>query len=1231
MATRIVKVHFDISEAKTAASGIKREFGVAFDGIGVMSTTVAGRMRREFESALGGINRSIQTNITSVSALTGAFRGFLGIGILGTITGIAKTALDAAANIDKARQTIVALTGSTDLANKKLAELRQLAAQTPGLTASVAAAGFAQLKAAANISDQAINQVLKGLGRLNAVFTIDDPKGFLRNVVQIFTQGFERADIKEALGRVPIFEQFLEGAFGTKDPEKLRKLKAAGKLTLESFLTGVSEAINNNPALANVQESIGSTFEKLKDRALIAIAPIGDEIAAVLIPAIQSILPAIEDAGAAIAKDMRESRVEVERIIEEIKLLDKAVADIGEDAQFGIFGFRFFNGQSSIKQELQDLLGLLRSVENFVANVLDGFEFLATNAVRAIKRISLSIDEGLRNTLAQAGVQIASLDREILRLRNDLNDLDVEDSNRVSRRTQLDVQRAENERIRLAPLAGNDPSVAFPLTGATAPTSRTRTGGGTTSDSGGGARRKQLTELQELQRTLERLNKDLSDFKDLTRPEFQLKVEIENKEAFKKDLDEIINKTRELGLQLGVNFRVATLSPAAAQAEVERLKQIEKTRKAFDEFKKQNEFQGAGFGLSVAAGEVTRGAEVDKIAAAFTQAQQEEGKRLVVILDKSREIRLADLEIQRQQLEVQNAVERGLITEREARETLLELDRQSAALRIQFLERERGRLTDPEKIAQINVEIEKLRNIGLQLSPIEGFFKGLNNETDTLAEKLEDLGRSFREGFVDAFTDLLVSGRNTFGQLFSIVKTSIARMTAELIASQLFKFFTGIFNRGGTSVTGTPSIVPGGGGGGSSLLPSLASLFGFGGGGGAGSTGGFTTPSFNPNFGALSIGVGPGGFPVFGGGQVSAAQAAVASGATATRATGFGGTFGQFGSNITGALQRSPIGRFLGGLTGGGAVSLALPFLGATLGAGLGGRSTVGNILGAIGGGAVGLGLAFGGAVLGAGGTLGAAALAALGPAALIGAPLLVGAILLGRAAQRRKDEQASGDFLTQAIDSIRELKRQVSVDEITGSQARSIFNSQILPTFQQQIQTLKTASVRQSRLTNQVRDLRNLFESEVGAEIRAQDRRKFVGSRLVPEFAFGGVIPGVDRGFDSVLMRGRPGEMVLTHQQQAAVAALSGNPSIFQMAGVPSAGVQMPDGSQAFQFGGTIRSDQGGGSSGSGELVILVDTLEFRISPDDARGIFVAGARTEDGRKVTILNIKQAKNDREL
>jgi hypothetical protein len=325
----------------------------------------------------------------------------------------------------------------------------------------------------------------------------------------------------------------------------------------------------------------------------------------------------------------------------------------------------------------------------------------------------------------------------------------------------------------------------------------------------------------------------------------------------------------------------------------------------------------------------------------------------------------------------------------------------------------------------------------------------------------------------------------------------------------------------------------------------------------------------------------------------------------------------------SGASQALGGGFSFGGLLGG--LASAAPLLGLGLGSAIGGQSTAGRILGAVGGGAVGLGLSFGASVFGAGGGLGSAALAALGPIALIGAPLLIGGLFLGRAKQRRSDEEAAGEFLRQAYQGLGQLKDAIIAGQIDGSQASAIFESQILGTFIQQINTLKTRSVRESRLKNQVNDLRRDYNNLIGPAIVAQQARQMTASenaarfaRQVPEFASGGIVPGHDRGFDSVRALLRPGEMVLNQQQQATVRAMAG-PNIFQSAGVPAI-------NQTGIFVG------GGVAQGSEPQPIEINfQAEVVIGKDDATRIVVVGADSPQGRAVTVKNVKNARKDRDI
>lgn len=198
--------------------------------------------------------------------------------VSGPLAALGTLAARSAADIDAIRNRLIATEGSLTAANARLAQLRQLADESLGVTRRAATDAFATLSVVGDVTEDTINRQIKAMGRLNAAFTVDDQQQFFRNLIQIFTQGFERADIKEALGRVPIFEQILQQAFGTADREKLRELKQAGKLTLDTFLAGIASAVETDPVLGQVGEStrvrLQKTFERLTD----ALEPLGRAI-----------------------------------------------------------------------------------------------------------------------------------------------------------------------------------------------------------------------------------------------------------------------------------------------------------------------------------------------------------------------------------------------------------------------------------------------------------------------------------------------------------------------------------------------------------------------------------------------------------------------------------------------------------------------------------------------------------------------------------------------------------------------------------------------------------------------------------------------------------------------------------------------------------------------------------------------------------------------------------------
>lgn len=257
--------------------------------IQVDMAAAADTIRKTTQAAADQTKRSV-TDLTGAMANLG---NVLTVGVTVPLVGLGAAAIKSAVDLDKTRARLAALTGSTEEANRVIARLRELVAVTPGLTSRFAQESFAQLKSLGTIGEDSILRLTGALGRLNAVFSLEDPSQFIRNIQQIFSQGFERADIKEALGQVPIFEQLLEQAFGTKDAAKLRQLKDAGKLTAETYFAGITEAIETDKRFANAQESIAARFEKLKDRIATALVPLGEQLLAKLIPVIEKIIPIV--------------------------------------------------------------------------------------------------------------------------------------------------------------------------------------------------------------------------------------------------------------------------------------------------------------------------------------------------------------------------------------------------------------------------------------------------------------------------------------------------------------------------------------------------------------------------------------------------------------------------------------------------------------------------------------------------------------------------------------------------------------------------------------------------------------------------------------------------------------------------------------------------------------------------------------------------------------------------
>ncbi len=292
MADLIVKVEFNTKDVKRGGDAIRQEVA----GISNQANRAGQQIRSAMSFDFPAIRKrlsEIGDQIRRFGDTASAAGRSLTQAVTLPLTGLGTIAVKSAMEIDAARTKIAALVGGAEKANIKMRELSNLADRSVGVTRKAAFETFAQLKGIGDISDEAINKVIGSLGRLNAAFQIEDLAGFQRNLIQLFTQGFEIQDIKEALGRVPIFRQILKSAFGTDDPQALRDLVRSGKLTIDQYLSSISKAIDGDPRISGIEENLKTRLTKAFERLMQALEPLGIQILNILVPVFATLEPLI--------------------------------------------------------------------------------------------------------------------------------------------------------------------------------------------------------------------------------------------------------------------------------------------------------------------------------------------------------------------------------------------------------------------------------------------------------------------------------------------------------------------------------------------------------------------------------------------------------------------------------------------------------------------------------------------------------------------------------------------------------------------------------------------------------------------------------------------------------------------------------------------------------------------------------------------------------------------------
>lgn len=561
-----------------------------------------------------------------------------------------------------------------------------------------------------------------------------------------------------------------------------------------------------------------------------------------------------------------------------------------------------------------------------------------------------------------------------------------------------------------------------------------------------------------------------------------------------------------------------------------------------------------------------------------------------------------------------------------------------------LLEEQRG-LNDPI-LQQQTLQNELLRNkINLQLldrdaviasgrAQLELADKTVYHATQANASVLEFLARTksvteivadAKIGVIQTTFDVVDRGLSKWTDKLGIVGGLVKQLISDFARLWLLPAFLRLFglqpNGGQGGNGGGGGIVGGLFGGGPGGTPTFAGGPAFGGGGGGGSLFQRLVNSVrggNPAHYASGL---PflGNLSSLGGGGIEAPTATLS---TAVNGGLSASVLHEVGHS--GAAAAAAPGIFSGigfGLKpgSGGALSMMLPLLGASLGMQLGGQSRFGNILGGVGGLALGAGLTAAPSAL-AGTFL--APLFSNPITAIVGGALLVGAVLAGISAKRRKNETDRAALNNDTYSQVIQVLNDARAGRYDSAGAAIAAFDQIKSSYFSRIAGYDSKTKRIA--TDVWNDTKNGFEVyrpmiKAAAEAAAVARVR--SSKLVPEFVYGGSVssalayartsafagggfmgrvPGMFDGRDNHLIRVSGDEVVLNPRQWKPIAPY------LKAARVPG-----------FSDGGSV-SGAGRQGAGAGSIEISIDRVEI-----DADGIVFKGLKSSDNRKVVIKTVR--------
>lgn len=212
------------------------------------------------------------TSARMKNALSGIGVGLgagLGFGLFdqaaGIIQGTASSLFDATLAADSMEGGMIALEGSVEAANARLAEMRQLA-KDPGLGFAQVVQGDIRLRST-GLSAELATRAMREFG--NALTAVGKGKtemdGVLLAVTQIIGKGKVTAEeINQIAERIPQIRKIMMDAFGTADTEAIQKMGLSAERFIEMVVDGFERTVPR--ALVRMQTRVDNFTDALTAR-----------------------------------------------------------------------------------------------------------------------------------------------------------------------------------------------------------------------------------------------------------------------------------------------------------------------------------------------------------------------------------------------------------------------------------------------------------------------------------------------------------------------------------------------------------------------------------------------------------------------------------------------------------------------------------------------------------------------------------------------------------------------------------------------------------------------------------------------------------------------------------------------------------------------------------------------------------------------------------------------------